>query len=432
MNNIDEFKEYVDENMKDIKMTDEIRKNILRKSTKNRIYNFKYAAIIILPMFFMTFIFFSEQIGYATQNILRYVPGMNILVEDTNHKQYGLLGSVKLQIDEKEYIKINCAYSKNNSVILNIESNLAKYEKIKAIDKDGKMIVSNSMDVIRDLDTLKWSGRFTFDFDKFSNEFDIVYDNYKLPVIMSELPEVLVEERNYISIENINLDIAVITNYVNDKLQINLLTKSNSEDQSVSFPMKDIYLLDSNGKKYYSSSNNFENILYFDRKLENNIKLVIPYILVEDDSIEANMTISKDDKTPINIGFGEYSLKINEMKWSKQSKSFKFKTEDKKYISTDEQESQELELMIDKNLIGTDKLSLQDVCLDVSSGKLIKHENEGVKMLFSDSIEQNNSTKDTVIKKVISDIKTDANKINIKFDDFVFRTENEVIIPLQP
>ncbi|MCT4661459.1 MAG: hypothetical protein N4A40_06300, partial [Tissierellales bacterium] len=109
MNNIEELKHYVDENMKDIKITDDIRKSILKKNTRVKSHALKHVAIIILPMLLITFLVFNKPIGYAAQNILRYVPGINILVEDNNHRQYGILEPLRIKINEENYIVVNSA-----------------------------------------------------------------------------------------------------------------------------------------------------------------------------------------------------------------------------------------------------------------------------------------------------------------------------------
>lgn len=431
MNNIEDLKHYVDEKLETIIITEDIKNNILEKSIKKKAYNLKYVALLIVPMILVTCIFFNEPIGYAAQNILRYVPIINKLVIDTDHKQYGISDSIKIQINENTYIKVNSAYTDSDNVILNIEGNVLEYEKINIVNKNGVIVELKSLDFIRDLDSHEWSGRFIYDFDKASNEFDIVYDNHKLPIIMTELRKIEAKELNFISIENINIDIAVITSYVNNHLKVNLLAKSNNPNEIISFPIDSIYLLDDKGKKYYCSSSDSENILYFDCRLEANVNLVIPYVSIEDEMIESIVTINKKDVPPINVNIGDYDLIIKEIKWTDNNEPFELKTEDGEYISAGRQKSQKLELLIDKNLFKTQKLNLQNIAVDINKNDLIEHKKDGVKMLFSDPIKEDNSIEKTQIKKIISDIKNENQEIKLIFSSPIIHTENEIIIPLQ-
>lgn len=431
MNNIEDLKHYVDEKLETIIITEDIKNNILEKSIKKKAYNLKYVALLIVPMILVTCIFFNEPIGYAAQNILRYVPIINKLVTDTDHKQYGISDSIKIQINENTYIKVNSAYTDSDNVILNIEGNVLEYEKINIVNKNGVIVELKSLDFIRDLDSHEWSGRFIYDFDKASNEFDIVYDNHKLPIIMTELRKIEAKELNFISIENINIDIAVITSYVNNHLKVNLLAKSNNPNEIISFPIDSIYLLDDKGKKYYCSSSDSENILYFDCRLEANVNLVIPYVSIEDEMIESIVTINKKDVPPINVNIGDYDLIIKEIKWTDNNEPFELKTEDGEYISAGRQKSQKLELLIDKNLFKTQKLNLQNIAVDINKNDLIEHKKDGVKMLFSDPIKEDNSIEKTQIKKIISDIKNENQEIELIFSSLIIHTENEIIIPLQ-
>lgn len=431
MNNIEDLKHYVDEKLETIIITEDIKNNILEKSIKKKAYNLKYVALLIVPMILVTCIFFNEPIGYAAQNILRYVPIINKLVIDTDHKQYGISDSIKIQINENTYIKVNSAYTDSDNVILNIAGNVLEYEKINIVNKNGVIVELKSLDFIRDLDSHEWSGRFIYDFDKASNEFDIVYDNHKLPIIMTELRKIEAKELNFISIENINIDIAVITSYVNNHLKVNLLAKSNNPNEIISFPIDSIYLLDDKGKKYYCSSSDSENILYFDCRLEANVNLVIPYVSIEDEMIESIVTINKKDVPPINVNIGDYDLIIKEIKWTDNNEPFELKTEDGEYISAGRQKSQKLELLIDKNLFKTQKLNLQNIAVDINKNDLIEHKKDGVKMLFSDPIKEDNSIEKTQIKKIISDIKNENQEIELIFSSLIIHTENEIIIPLQ-
>jgi len=431
MNNIEDLKHYVDEKLETIIITEDIKNNILEKSIKKKAYNLKYVALLIVPMILVTCIFFNEPIGYAAQNILRYVPIINKLVIDTDHKQYGISDSIKIQINENTYIKVNSAYTDSDNVILNIAGNVLEYEKINIVNKNGVIVELKSLDFIRDLDSHEWSGRFIYDFDKASNEFDIVYDNHKLPIIMTELRKIEAKELNFISIENINIDIAVITSYVNNHLKVNLLAKSNNPNEIISFPIDSIYLLDDKGKKYYCSSSDSENILYFDCRLEANVNLVIPYVSIEDEMIESIVTINKKDVPPINVNIGDYDLIIKEIKWTDNNEPFELKTEDGEYISAGRQKSQKLELLIDKNLFKTQKLNLQNIAVDINKNDLIEHKKDGVKMLFSDPIKEDNSIEKTQIKKIISDIKNENQEIKLIFSSPIIHTENEIIIPLQ-
>ncbi|WP_427339765.1 hypothetical protein [Caloranaerobacter sp. DY30410] len=441
MNNLENLRDYIEENLESIKITDDIRNDIIRKSKINTYHNLKYVAIIALPILLILCLAFSDPISYAAQRVLRYVPGINKLIyTDVKKQAYGLLGSVEMLIGEK-YIKVNSAYTEGNTVTLIIEGNVPlKMEgkkvlehQIIAIDEYKNVAELTSWDMIWDYDDYQWSGRITYTFNDVVKKFNIVYDKYTMPIVMTELPEVSSKERNYISIEDIGIDIAVVTNYVENKLEVNLLAQANDSAKSISFPLKDIYLLDDNGEKYYCINNNSENVLYFDRKLEPCIKLVIPYILIEDTDLQAKVTISKDNELPINIKLGDNNLIINSVEWVDYIERFNYKTpeNDCKLI---EKAAQKVKLIINKNLVGTKELKLYNILANVDENELNKYIVEGVKCIFVDPSEENNSkiTNDDYKELILSNIKEGQQEINVTFTNPIFYTTNKVIIPIQP
>lgn len=433
MNNLENLKDYIDENIGDIQMTEDIKKNIIRKSQKNTSHYLRYVAMIILPVFLISCFIFNDQISYAAQNILKYVPGINKLIY--TDQTYGLSGSVEMAIGEK-YIKVNSAYSEGNTVTLIIEGNVPISlnqidNQIIATDENKKAAELTSSDLIEDMDNGQWSGKLKYKFNHVINKFNITYDKYQMPIIMSELPEVSFEDRNYISVEGI--DIAVITNYVENKLEVNLLTQTNDSTKSVSFPLKEIYLLNDKGEKNYCISNDSQNKLYFDRKLEPGIKLVIPYILVTDENLEAKVTIGKADKLPINVQLGDNELVINNVEWTQYIERFNYKTPENNYHPI-ESPSQKVKLVINKNLQGTRELKLNDISADADKNELIKHTVENVDVIFDDPSEENSSkiTDNDHKELVISNIKEMQDEITVTFKDPTFCVSEEVIIPLQP
>ncbi|WIF94353.1 hypothetical protein [Caminicella sporogenes] len=448
MNNLENLKDYIEKNLESIKITDDIKNDIIKKSKINTYHNFKYGAVIALPILLIlliSYLIFREPISYATQKVLRYVPGINKLIYTSLENQaYGLLGSVEMSIGEK-YIKVNSAYTEGNTVTLIVEGNVPLVmednaplkNKIIAIDEYKNVAELTSWDMIwdgdRDSDNYQWSGRIIYTFNDVVKRFNIIYGKYKMPIIMTKLPEVFPKDYNYISIKDIGINIAVITNYVEDKLEVSLLAQVNDPTKMISFPLDDIYLLNDKGEKYYCVNNNSENILYFDRKLESSIKLVIPYILIEDTDLKTKVTISKNDKLPINIKIGDNDLIINNVQWAEYIERFNYKTPEKD-CHLIEKAAQKVKLIINKNLIGTNELKLYNISASVDEKELNKYIVEGVKCIFVDPSEENDSkvTNDNYKELVISNIKKGQHKITVTFTNPIFYTTKEVIIPIQP
>ncbi|MDD4089902.1 MAG: hypothetical protein PHP29_09460, partial [Tissierellia bacterium] len=280
MNNLDNLKNYIDNNLNDIKVTDEMKKNIQFKIKSNKRMNLKWAAAIILPLMMFSALVFNEQISYASQKILSYLPGVNKIFQTyEENKIYGLSGSVEMS-DNKNYIKVNTAYNDENKVTIimegnvKIETEIDKYITIVDEENNKGDLITNDIIISDSInnDDYQWSARLTYEFPKVINKFNILYDKFNIPVIMTELPEIPLDNYNFISVQSINSDIAAVTNYVGDKLEVSLLSHLYDEEKSISFPLNDIYLLDSQGNKIYSTDNDNGNILYFDRKLEDGIR----------------------------------------------------------------------------------------------------------------------------------------------------------------
>lgn len=440
MNNLEGLKDYVDRNIETVKITEDIKNNIIKRSKKNTSNNLRYVAMIALPILLISSLIFHNQIGYATQRVLRYLPVINkLLYTDIEDKAYGLSGSIEMSIGEK-YIKVNSAYSEGNTVTLIIEGDVPIMEgdtpidyQITRIDEDKKVGELTSWDMIGDSDNGQWSGRFIYTFDDVINKFNIVYDKYRIPIIMTELPEVPSKDRNYISIEDINMDIAVVTNHVEDELEVNLLARTNHPTKSISFPLKDIYLLNDKGEKYYSIKNTLENRLYFNKKLEPGIKLVIPYISITDEGLQSKINISKDDEFPINIRIGDNDLAINNVDWIEYAKRFNYKTPENDYHPIEEA-AQKIKMVINKNLNGKEELKLHDISAYVDKNQLNEYIVEDVNVIFDDPFEEKNSeiTNDDYKELVISNIKLGQQEVNVTFSALIFNTTNRVIIPLQP
>ncbi len=442
MKNLENLKGHVDNNMKNIVITDDIKGNILFKIKNNKRRHLKRAAVIILPILMLSALIFNEQISYAAQKILSYLPGTNkIFQADGENKVYGLLGSVEMSDNEK-YIKVNTAYNEDNTVTIIMEGN-AKIEKeidryITVADNENNKANLITSDIIITSDSInnndyRWSARCTYEFSKVTNKFNIIYDKFNIPVIMTELPEVPRNNHNYISAQNINADIAAVTNYVGDKLEVSLLSQSYDKGKSISFPLKDVYLLDLNGNRFYSTGNNHENILYFNKKLENGIRLVIPYISITDNDIHSSVTISKYDSLPIEFSLGHNELVINTAEWIEYNEKFNYRTtENNNHIM--EEEAQRVKLTISKSIDSADELKLQNISADVDKNQLNEYTKEGVKVIWDDpyiDISTKVSQEENV-EITLSNIKNTQEEVDVIFYAPVYTMLNSVIIPLRP
>jgi len=437
MNNLENLKDYVDESMKNIIITDNIKKNIHDKIGNHKHNQFKWVAVVVMPIMILSLFVFNDQISSGTQRLLSYLPGINkIFYTDEENKVYGLLGSVEMSNKEK-YIKVNSAYNEGNKVTLTMEGNVEIGKKIKGyitvVDVENNKADLISGDIIVDLDDDQWSARCIYEFPKMTNSFNIVYDKFSVPVIMTELPEIPIENYNYISSQNINADIAVISDYVESKLEISLLSQSYDNSKSISFPFEDIYLLDSKGNKFYSTDNNHENKLYFDKKLETGIKLVIPYIFITDNDAHANVTISKDGSLPIKFSLGDEELTINNVEWAKYNEKFNYKTpENSNYII--EEKAQKIKLTINNSLKSANGLKLQNISFNVNKNQLNEYKVENVNVIWDDPYRDTDSQNsgEESIGLILYNIKDMRKKVDVTFYDPIYSTHDEVIIPLRP
>ncbi|MBU5426902.1 hypothetical protein KQI41_10815 [Tissierella pigra] len=437
MNNLENLKDYIDNNMKSIRITDNTKRNIQYKIRKNKHNRLKPAAVIILPIMILSLLAFNEQISYAAQKLFSYLPGINkIFYNDGENKVYGLLGSVEVS-DKEKYIKVNAAYNEDKTVTLTMEGNVTIEKEIERyitiVDEENNKAKLKSSDIIINLDDYQWSARCTYEFRKVTNNFNIIYDKFNIPVIMTELPEIPLENHNYISIKNINADIAVVTGYVENKLEVNILSQSSDEVKSISFPLKEIYLLDSKGNKFYSIDNNNENILYFDKKLENGIKLVIPHIFITDNDVRSNVSISKYDSLPVKFSLGDNELVINNAEWDEYNEKFNYRTPENSNYRMEEK-AQKINLAISKSLVGTNELKLQNISADVNKDQLNEYMVEDVRVIWDDPYRDADSqiSEEEDIKIILSNIKNIQDKVDITFYAPVYSTCDKVIIPLRP
>lgn len=441
MNNLENFKSYVDNNMNDIIVTDKIKKNIQSKIKKNNRSNLKWAVAIILPILTISTLIFNEQISYAAQKIFSYLPGTNKIFQfNEENKVYGLLGSVEMS-DNENYIKVNTAYNEDNIVTLTMEGNvkieteIEKYITVVDEKKNKANLISSDIMINNNTDNndYQWSARCTYEFLKAPSKFNMIYDKFNIPVIMAELPEIPFDNYNYVSVQNINADIAVITNYVEDKLEVNLLSQSYDKGKSISFPLNDVYLLDSNGDKFYSESNNNENILYFDKKLENGIKLVIPHVSITDNDVYSGITIGKYDSSPLDFSLGCNELVINAAEWIEYNEKFNYRTPgNKNHIF--EQQAQKIKLTISESIDSSDKLKLKNISVDVDKDQLNEYTKEGVKVIWDDPYADINTqdSQEENIEIVLSNIKDTQEEVDLIFYAPVYTTVDNVIIPLRP
>lgn len=441
MNNLENLKSYVDDNMNDIMVTNEMKESIQFKIKNKKRNHLKWAAAIILPILILSSLAFNEQISYAAQKIFSYLPGTNKIFQTYGeNKVYGLLDSVEMSHNES-YIKVNTAYNEDNTVTLTMEGNV-KIEKeidkyITVVDEENNKadLISSDIMISNSINNndYQWSARCTYEFLKETNKFKIIYDKVNIPIIMSELPGIPLDTYNYISVQNINTDIAVVTNYVEDRLEVNLLSQSYDKEKSISFSLNDVYLQDSNGNKFYSTDNNHEYTLYFDKKLENGIRLVIPYVSITDNDVHSKMTIGKYNSLPLDFSLGDKELVINNVEWIEYNEKFNYRTpENKNHII--EEVAQKIKLTISEGIVNSDKLNLQNISAVVDKEQLNEYMKEGVKVIWDDPYADINAqdSREENIEIVLSNIKYSLEEVDLIFYAPVYTTVDSVIIPLRP
>lgn len=437
MNNLEEFKNYTDYYLKEIEMTATLKKKIVTQIKKENQAQFKKIAVIFLPLCLILIGLANEPIGYAIEKFLSYLPSSNQIFYGNNDSPgYGLLGSVKVA-DNDVYIKVNSAYSEGNQLTFTVDGNVPieddLEQNIKVINnqkEEGKLI---SIDSMTDLSDNKWSARCVYTFENPDNQFNIICKNFNVPLICSALPAIPTEQQNYVTNQHIKADIAAISQYNEEGLEISILSQALDANQQLSFPMEAIYLIDNEGNKYYSQYFK-DNKLYFNRKLEQDIRLIIPYIFIEDKKEKVEIKMYKEMPMPLNFKLGQHMIQLKDISWNQYTEPFNYKTPDKK-LKTIENSAQKLILNFNSQISDMPYYTLEQLSILANSDQINIHVVEDVKVIWEDhyqNVETNTSTLENQITFQVLNLKKEIETVNLTFSNPVYKMLEEVVIPLRP
>lgn len=435
MNNLEEMKTYTDYHLKDIEMTDASKNKVFKAINKKQSITFKKIAAIFLPLFLILVGLSTEPIGYAIEKVLSYLPGTSMLFSEESDKAvYGLLGSVKV-VNNAYYLKINSAFIEGNQLTFTIDGNIPlnnDFDKnLQLISNHNEIGKLMGFDRMVDSENNQWSGRYVYEFKKSSKQFNLVYEDLNLPLVLSTLPKLPFDAQNYISAPSIKADFAAISNDVNDFLEITLLSGLLDAHQNIIFPMSEIYLMDESGQRYFSQSFK-DNKLYFDRKLEGGIRLVIPYVFVEDLKVSSPLKISSEMHLPSKLSLGQHQLMLKDFTLEPYTQSFNYRKP--RQTSTQiTHKAQSLTLYFEKEIDAS--LFLESVSITASPSQLKAPHVDGVKVIWDDPY-QEQSHEDKIPENLMTvsvfNLDETLSAFDLSLSHPIYRLEQEISIPLRP
>lgn len=337
MKKLDKLSEIIDQNLKHITVTDALKEQIILNLNKTPMLSFKRIAIstaCFAVIFLIITIIWSGNIVSAFKPLIKYIPGINSLIfndEDT----FALDGTITIKSEDgTKYIEILSCFTDNNIVKAVLRGNIpvewSKSNSVLAIDErgnEGKLVECNIMsDGTQGSPDYEWIGTVNFKFKSIVDKFDLKLAGFKIPVIMSRIEGVTnFEDFGNISYAN-GIRVAALTKYSGDLLEVKIIGLSDNGKKIFSFANGNVYLIDKHGNRYSpvsppGTADTVPNKFYFDARLKDDLKLVIPYIILAGDGEKTalKLEIPQAGTNPIvDLPFkiGDYSINIVELRRS--------------------------------------------------------------------------------------------------------------------
>lgn len=329
--------------------------------------------VIIAVLVFAAAFFGQNKIVDAFGPLTKYIPGVNALImRERGSNNFYLPSPVTTKsLGKDEYVKVLSSFTEGKNVKVVMESNLSldwkKKDSIGISDQEGNRGRTIAQDVISDgvagSAGYKWNGSFAFELNKPGGSYNLLIKGYKIPVVMSKMENVADYEDYGNVAYNQGIRVAAFTKYKNNILEVKVAGLSDDGAKVISFANGNLYLVDKQGKKYSPVSNSngtiAENTYYFNADPAQDLKLVIPYILLADQDKKAAVKLKipqeipqeiPREKTNIDLPYriGQYEISIVQLQRTKNEGKFSFRRPGGKDKQTLSYSKNGLQIIVDK------------------------------------------------------------------------------------
>lgn len=455
MDKLNGLNEIINKNLSFIKVNNSLRDQIRKKIDKS---NSKHKKLVLVPaacilvMLLLTTNVWGIEILEGFQPILKYIPGINkLLVENKDADTYALAGTITIKSsDGDEHIKVLSCFTQANIVKTVLQSNIPIKDNasisIKGMDGKGKYGKVTGFNIMGDgkkgSPDYEWIGNVDFEFDNPLENFDLIIEEYKIPIIMLKV-EGINDFKEFGNMSYINgIKIAIITEYIDNLLEVRIVGLSDDNKKISSYG--DIYLLDKSNHRYLpvtppnSNADSKENTFYFKARLKDDLRLYIPYIiLTSDEKIDIHLDIPQSkDKEAIALPFdnGHYGTRI--IKWQRIINEGNFtyrqpEVNDKKIISYSKNA---LEIVIDKKFDYMMKNGLYNFSYNCNNEYLsISDYQDGKKIHYVPGVNSSNKKFSEPRYQIIClpNFPLERESLDITFCDPQYYHKGDWIIPLK-
>ena len=289
-------------------------------------------AIIVASMSLIGF----DKVEAAIKQMLKYIPGYNIIVESEEGNVLVLKDKV-LYEENNFYITITAAAKLDEKLNIAIESNYMTADKeshnpIEISLKDEYGNSYNSLGWHTGSGGEFWSGEYFFEVESESSSYYLLINDMEIQFTLEEGTEVedFLQLGNHASDKGI--DIVAIKKPTEEGLMISLLNRSNDR-VVIDYPFKgslsgvrwdnepldieeSMYILDKEGNKTYpnipSSFGGLMSDFYFDIEDEEGLQLILPYLRIQNPNIKSDKLKIKTPKNGELIEINKV-LKLGEL-----------------------------------------------------------------------------------------------------------------------
>lgn len=431
-------------------------KEAISKRCQNRLLSFpkKIAlpTVSFIIVLFITTLLWGSDVTNAMSQIVKYIPGINLLISNDNSNIYALSGTVTVKsLDASKYIKVLSCFTEDNIVKITMESNISvdwnKNGSISVIDKDGnngELVETNIMgDGYEGSSDYKWIGTTNYKFDNSVNKFNICFGGFSVPIIMAKVNDVTNFEDYGNTIYENGIRIAAFTSYTDDGiLQVKLAGISDDGRKITGFANGNVYLIDGNKNKHtpitLADEVSPDNTFFFNARLKDDLKIFIPYVILNDDKkVSLKLEIPQGESNSmvdLPLDFYNYGTKIVELKRYTQSIKFNFWKPDNLQQKALSHNITGLQIVVDKNF----DYSLEDGLYDFSytcdqNFLSLSDSVDGKNIYYSPTNNINNSKYNETRYKIINlpNFPADKTTLEISFTDPLYYQKGNWSITLK-
>jgi len=456
MKKLNNLTEIIDKNLKNIIITDPMKEQISSKIKKTSAIRFKRikACVTVFAVMFLaiTVIGNSNNTANAFNLLIKYIPGINSLVFDNkNSGTYALDSAIAANSkDGTKHVEILSCFTDGNIVKIDLKTNFSvngnNSNSISAIDKkgnNGKLIECNMMggNTLDSSDEWEWIGTVKFEFNNIVDKFDVELGGFKIPVSMSKI-EGISDFKDFGDISYANgIRVAALTNYSNNLLEVKIIGLSDDGKKILNFANGNVYIIDKLGNHYspVSSPNTTvsDNTFYFDAHLKDDLKLIVPYIILTDNKkINISLEIPPiENNSTVDLPFaiGNYDINIIKLQRTINNDKFALRQVDGRDKKTINYSTNGLQIVVDKKFDSSIKDGLYDFSYTCDNEYLsIPDTVDGKKVYYypgNDSSDKKYS--DSRYKTInLPNFPLDQKSLDIKFTDPQYYRKGDWIITL--